>query len=206
MLPPVSIIWLNYNSMHLIDVTKKSLDALMRLDYPDFEMIIVDNNSSDGSREIIEAYIQGSKLNHHIKFLKLKKNWGTTGANNIAYNHRNPRSKYLALIHNDVISNIDYLKKTVTFLENHKETGALQGIVIKLGSESIVDSSGFMTNEALFVFSPYNNGPAADIHKPMYVSIVEGAMPVYSLDAVQSTLKSSDCRFYVLFGGFFSIP
>ena len=137
MLPPVSVIWLNYNSMHLIDVTKKSLAALMELDYPDFEVIIVDNNSSDGSREIIEEYVQGSKPNHHIKFLKLKKNWGSTGANNIAYSHRNPQSKYLALLHNDVISNIDYLKKTVTFLENHKEAGAIQGIVIKLGSESI---------------------------------------------------------------------
>jgi GT2 family glycosyltransferase len=191
MLPPVTIIWLNYNSMHLIDVTKKSLDTLMRLDYPDFEAIIVDNNSSDGSREIIEQCLKEYKGNLNIKFLRLKRNWGSTGANNIAYSHRNIRSKYLALTHNDVIPELDYLKKTVSFLESHKEVGAIQGVVVKLGSQSIVDSSGFMMNESLFVSSPYNAGPVVNICKPMYVSIVEGTMPVYNLDAVKNALKSS---------------
>ena len=191
MLPPVSVVWLNYNSMHLIDITKKSLDSLMQLDYPDLEIILVDNNSSDGSRETIETYLQSNHSKHKVRFFKLKRNWGSTGANNIAYKQLSPKSKYLAMTHNDVVPNLDYLKKTVTFLEKHQKVGALQGIVVKLGAESIVDSSGFMANESLFLWSNYNNNPAANFSKPTYVSIVEGTMPVYNLELVRDSMKSN---------------
>ena len=150
----------------------------------------MDNNSSDGSRETIETYLQSNKSDHSIRFFKLQKNWGSTGANNIAYKHLNPNSKYLALTHNDVIPNIDYLKKMVTHLENHEEVGAIQGIVVKLGAQSTVDSSGFMANESLFLSSTFNNRPAENFRKSIYVSIVEGAMPVYNLDAIRNSLKN----------------
>ena len=192
MLPPVSVLWLNYNSMHLIDITKKSIDALMQLDYTNLEVILLDNNSSDGSREVIEKYLS-EKENQPVKvrFVKLKKNWGWAGAINIAYNLRKPNSKYLALTHNDVIPNSDYLMKIVSFLENHKDVGVVQGVVVKLGEESVVDSSGFMINEALLVSSSYNGGAVAKFCKPAYVSIVEGTMPVYNLDAVKNTLGNN---------------
>ena len=194
MLPPVSVLWLNYNSMHLIDITKKSIDALMQLDYPNAEIILIDNNSSDGSMQFIEKCFleKKSDRNLNMKFVKLKKNWGWAGAVNIAYNIRNHSSKYLALTHNDLVPNSDYLKKLVAFLESHKDVGAVQGIVVKLGDESVVDSSGFMMNEALLVSSCYNGGPVAKLCKPAYVSIVEGTMPVYNLNAVESTLGSNN--------------
>lgn len=188
MLPPVSVIWLNYNSMHLIDVTKKSLDALLQLDYGNLEVILVDNNSSDGSIEVIEKYVSENKNNHNlnVRIVKLKKNLGFAGAMNIANNFRSPSSKYLALTHNDLIPNPDYIKKMVAFLENHADVGAVQGIVVKLGQESVVDSSGFMLDEALATSSSYAGGPVANFCKPMYVSFVEGTMPVYNLSAVKS--------------------
>ena len=187
MLPPVSVIWLNYNSMHLIDVTKKSLDALLQLDYGNLEVILVDNNSSDGSLEVIEKYVSENKTsNLNVRLVKLKKNLGFAGAMNIANNIRNPHSEYLALTHNDLVPNPDYLKKMIAFLENHTDVGAVQGIVVKLGKESVVDSSGFMLDEALATSSVYAGGPIANFCKPMYVSFVEGTMPVYNLAAVKS--------------------
>jgi GT2 family glycosyltransferase len=185
--------------MHLIDVTKKSLDALIQLDYPNLEIILVDNNSSDGSREVVERYFLEKQKNRNVKFVKLKKNWGPSGANNIAYNLRNPNSKYAALTHNDLIPNADYLKKIIPFLENHRDVGAAQGIVVKLGSESTVDSSGFIMNEALGLSAPYTGGPVAKLSKPMYVSMVEGTMPVYNLEAVKNAL-STDKELYVTAG------
>ena len=52
--PKVSVLWLNYNSMHVIETTKKSLESLVSLDYPNFEVILVDNGSTDGSRETLK--------------------------------------------------------------------------------------------------------------------------------------------------------
>ncbi len=190
MLPPASMVWLNYNSMHLFEITKKSLEALLQLDYPDLEIILVDNNSSDGSREAIETFLQNNKTKHTLRFLKLKRNWGSTGANNIAYKKLRPNSKYLALTHNDVIPDRSYLKRTVEFLESHRDVGALQGIVVKIGEETTVDSSGFMANEGLFLWSDYNNGPLANFRSAAYVTIVEGTMPVYNLTAVREAMRS----------------
>jgi GT2 family glycosyltransferase len=199
MLPPISVLWLNYNSMHMIDVTKKSLDAVFGLDYPDLEIILADNNSSDGSRDVIEKYFLEKQKNRNVKFAKLKKNWGPSGANNIAYNMRRSNSKYAALTHNDLIPNADYLRKIIPFLENHKNVGVAQGIVSKLGNESIVDSSGFMMNEALALTALYSGCSVTKLSKPMYVSMVEGTMPVYNLEAVKNALGTAN-ELYVTAG------
>lgn len=41
--PRVSILWLNYNSMGIIDLVKNSLEAVGELDYPNYEVIIVES-------------------------------------------------------------------------------------------------------------------------------------------------------------------
>ena len=187
MLPPVSVLWLHYNSMHLIDVTKKSIDALLRLDYPELEVIFIDNNSSDGSKVIIKRYVEENKASgQKVRFVQLKKNLGFAGAMNIGNSIRNPDAKYLALTHNDLVPKPDYLKKLVAFLETHVDVGVVQGIVVKLDEESVVDSSGFMLDEALATSSRFAGGQVADFCKSIYVSFVEGTMPVYNLADVKS--------------------
>jgi glycosyltransferase involved in cell wall biosynthesis len=44
-----SIIWLNYNSSNFIDIALTSIDSVLNLDFDNYEVIIVDNASSDGS-------------------------------------------------------------------------------------------------------------------------------------------------------------
>jgi GT2 family glycosyltransferase len=190
------LLWLNYNSMHLIDITKQSLDALMQLDYPNLEIILVDNKSSDGSREWIQNYLAQNMVNNkQIKFLALNRNAGFAGAINFAYKKRSPKAKYLAITHNDVVPKPDYLKEVVDFMEKYSNVGVAQGIVVKFGNPAVVDSSGFMMNEGLFVSSIYAGSPVSAVKRGMYVSMVEGTMPVYNLEAVKATLHSSDNLF-----------
>ena len=192
MLPPVSLIWLNYNSMHLIDITKKSVNALLHLDYDNLEVFLIDNHSTDGSAEVIEKYVLENKIDsQNVKFLKLEKNWGPSGAMNIGNSIRNPSAQYLAFTHNDLIPKSGYLKEIVAFLEKHKEIGAIQGIVVKIDDESVVDSYGFMMDEALGTYAVCN-GPAEKVYKPMYVTFVEGSIPVYNLSAIKSSFGNND--------------
>jgi len=53
--PKVSIIWLNHNSMRIMSLVLQSLESIVNLDYPGdkFELIVVDNGSTDGSFETI---------------------------------------------------------------------------------------------------------------------------------------------------------
>jgi len=114
--PKVSVIWLNYNSIHAIDIAFKSLEAVANLNYPNFELIIVDNGSTDGSAQIIEKIVYEklrSKMN--VKFVRLKRNLGFTGGNNIGYRLKDPDSKYIMLTHNDVIPYPKSLRLLVEF-------------------------------------------------------------------------------------------
>jgi glycosyltransferase involved in cell wall biosynthesis len=50
--PKVFIVILNYNGK---DVLKKCLLSVFKNDYPNFEIVLVDNNSIDGSFEMAKA-------------------------------------------------------------------------------------------------------------------------------------------------------
>lgn len=195
MYPKVSVLWLNYNSIHVIDITKKSLNAIASLDYPDFEFVIVDNGSSDGSKEAIEELLQSVSM-HGVKvtFVKLSKNLGWTGGVNAAYRARDKRAEYVALTHNDVVPKPDYLRTLIEYLENHKDVGAVQGIVNRLGSDSKIDSAGFMLDEALNLYALHENSNFS-LSNPVYLSYVEGAMPVYNVKAVKNALKNDNILF-----------
>jgi glycosyltransferase involved in cell wall biosynthesis len=54
--PKVSIVWLNYNSAKFLDLALHSLKSLFELGYDNYEVIIVDNGSTDGSFEVIRGF------------------------------------------------------------------------------------------------------------------------------------------------------
>jgi GT2 family glycosyltransferase len=188
--PKVSVLWLNYNSMHVIETTKKSLDSLANLDYPNFELILIDNGSTDGSKEVIEKYLRNQKFGKsEVTFVKLSKNVGFTDGVNAGYNRRDRDSEYVALTHNDVVAKKGYLREVVGYMRSHEGVGAAQGIVARLGYPSKVDSAGFMIDEALDLFR-LSESKELSFKKPLYIAFVEGAMPVYNVEAVKSAVKS----------------
>jgi len=86
--PKVSILWVNYNSMNFINLALRSLQALADLDYPNYEVIVVDNGSTDGSYNIIKSFSERKRF----KLIRLEKNTGFTGGNNITFRARNRES------------------------------------------------------------------------------------------------------------------
>lgn len=196
MFPQVSVFWLNYNSMHVIKFIKRSLDALFELDYPNFELILVDNGSTDGSREIIQKHVKTKELKDlQVKFIKLNRNLGFSGGINTAYKARDQKSKYVAIINNDAIPRPNYLKELVHFSENRCDVGAVQGIVAKLEENSLIDSAGFFADEMLNLFSPYKDKPISILSKPIKVSYVEGTMPLYNVKAVKRAMGNSEIMY-----------
>jgi glycosyltransferase involved in cell wall biosynthesis len=57
----VSIVWLNYNSAKFLGLVLRSLKSLFDLDYDDYEIIIVDNASTDGSFKAIKDFAERFK-------------------------------------------------------------------------------------------------------------------------------------------------
>jgi Predicted glycosyltransferases len=97
--PRVSLIWVNYNSGSFLEIAKESLLALAELDYPSYEVIVVDNGSNDASRE----YVREIAEKYRFKFIGLARNLGFTGGNNVGFRARDKEAKYVVLINNDAI-------------------------------------------------------------------------------------------------------
>lgn len=62
-MPKVSVIIPNYNHAPYL---KQRIDSILNQTYQDFELIILDDVSSDNSREVIESYTGNPKISHMV--------------------------------------------------------------------------------------------------------------------------------------------
>lgn len=123
--PFCSIVILNYYGEKIIGNT---LNSLLSLDYPKskYEIIVVDNGSKDGSRELLELYVNKNK---NIRTIYLDKNLGFSKGNNIGI--KNAKGKYIALLNNDCIVEQKWLKELVNSAENDKKVFAVNSKILR---------------------------------------------------------------------------
>lgn len=89
----VSIITAAYNAEQYLEETIKSV---LNQTYKNWELIIVDDNSSDKTYEIASRY---SQKDNRIKVVKLHKNLGPAAARNIAI--KKSKGRYIAFLDSD---------------------------------------------------------------------------------------------------------
>ena len=53
MIPHVKILILNWNGVHLL---KTCLDSVTAIDYSNYSVVVIDNDSTDGSLEMVKKY------------------------------------------------------------------------------------------------------------------------------------------------------
>ncbi|MEM0211667.1 MAG: glycosyltransferase family 2 protein [Candidatus Methanomethylicia archaeon] len=195
MFPKVSILWLNYNSLSFIDIVLESLQAVNELDYPNYELIVVDNGSTDGSFKIIRDFVD--KMNVKNKVIKLDKNLGFCGGNNVAYKARDKDSKYVVLLNNDAVPYKNSLKEIIEVMENMSLLGAAQGTILRY-DEKTVDTSGDYIDEIFGVHLLFE-GEVKTLKKPIYTTYADGAYSFYKVNAIKQSLRSDKLFYDVMF-------
>lgn len=108
----VSIITPNFNGVNFIIDTIKSVQAQT---YTNWEMLIVDDNSSDNSVKVIEDYIKTDK---RIKLFKNTTNLGAAVSRNIAI--ENAQGRFIAFLDGDDLWKINKLERQINFMLTHK--------------------------------------------------------------------------------------
>lgn len=95
-----------------------SLRAIADLDYPNdrYELIVVDNGSTDGSFEKIREFLDKTSGSRK-KIIRLDDNLGFAGGCNVGYRERDKESKYVLLVNNDAIPMRNSLKDLVDYAE-----------------------------------------------------------------------------------------
>lgn len=106
----VSIITPCYNSIEFIEQT---IDSVLEQSYLNWEMIIVDDSSTDKSQDII---LKKSKEDKRIKPIFLKQNVGVAKARNIAI--KKSKGRFLAFLDSDDIWNNKKIEKQIDFMRN----------------------------------------------------------------------------------------
>ncbi len=120
--PPVSIIMSNYNVEAYL---AEAVDSMLNQTFGDFEFIVIDDGSTDGSIDIMQDYARRDK---RITF-KARENRGLPATLNETA--RMSRSEYLARMDPDDISLPARLAKQVAFMNEHPE-------VVNVGSRVIL--------------------------------------------------------------------
>ena len=200
MKPMVSIIWINYNSMSILDRVLESIRAALSLNYPRYEVIIIDNGSTDKSpkkiRDALEKLRQGTHAS--IKFTRLSTNKGFTGGANEGFQLRNRDSKYVVLLNNDAVPEPDSLATLVEIMEAHPELGAAQGVIIEPDTGLIDTAGGFLT-EYLAGYLYRHGEPPSTMSKPIYVTYADGAYSIWRVSAVLDVNKNNKLFYDELF-------
>ena len=121
--PFVSVVVLNYNGLRFLE---RCLGSLLQLDYPSdrYEVVVVDNASSDGSAEIAERGFPG------VRVIRNNRNLGFAGGNNVAM--RTAHAEYIALLNNDTWVTRQWLARLVEAAEHDHRIGACTSKLIFL--------------------------------------------------------------------------
>lgn len=129
--PLVSIIIPHHINLAQLEVC---LASLKNLTYPNFEIILVDNNSATD----LGQYVKQAYLN--IKLVKNKENLGYAYANNIGAKYAN--GKYILFLNDDTKVKPDFLEPLIAKMENNPSIGIVQSKLLQMNEEKKFDIIG----------------------------------------------------------------
>ena len=134
--PMVSIIIVNYNGGSL---TVDCLKSLEKQTYKIFEVVVIDNRSTDDSLNIINAFLRKSSLLLISKVVKMDNNIGFARGNREGMIRA--KGTYLALLNNDTEPHEKWLEELVKGINMDSTIGICASKLIQHDS-NLIDSAG----------------------------------------------------------------
>jgi GT2 family glycosyltransferase len=154
-----SIIIVTYNNLPL---TRLCLESVARnTDYPNYEVIVVDNNSSDGTQDYLKSLAEKRK---DLKLILNETNNGFAKANNQGIQQSS--GDYLVLLNNDTVVPQGWLSSLLRHLED-REVGLVGPVTNFVGNEAKIDVAYRAWAEMEAFAQDYTlgkQGQAADIY------------------------------------------
>lgn len=130
--PKVSIITITYNNLAYNKAFLNSV--LSHTAYANYELIIIDNSSTDGTAEWLRDIM---KWEHpQIKIILNDKNLGFAGGNNCGL--RIAEGDYVVLLNNDTLVTRGWLTNLVKHAENDERIGMVGAVTNSIGNEAMV--------------------------------------------------------------------
>jgi len=177
--PHVTIVILNWNGR---DLTLDCLRSLSALDYPDHDIVVVDNASSDGSAQAVRDAFPS------VSVIENERNLGFSEGNNHGILHALERgADYVLLLNNDtLLHHRGFLSILVDYLENNRDVAAVSPLILYPDSD-LVWSAGGRLHMRLGVCSHVGKGDPAGVFAgrgPFQVDYIPGCCLLMGRDVL----------------------
>ncbi len=131
-LPKVSIVVLTYNNLEL---TKACLHSIYEYsNYPNMEVIVVDNASSDETPAFLKEF---SHQNSNARIILNGKNLGFSAGNNVGL--KAATGDYLVLLNNDTYVTPGWIMTLMNHLRSDNSIGIIGPVTNNIGNEARID-------------------------------------------------------------------
>jgi GT2 family glycosyltransferase len=167
--PKVSVCIVTYNSARDIE---DCLHAVLRQSFPLASVVVVDNASTDGTREVLARCGDG------IRLILNERNNGFAGGQNQAIAASAP-SDYVLVLNPDVSLDPDYIAEIVAIMERDPRIGSATGMLVRSDRPDTMDSAGLVLRSDRNAADLATGEPAADWTSPREIFGVSGAAAVY---------------------------
>ena len=127
----VSVVIPNYNGKQYL---KPCLDSLERQDYRDFQVILVDNGSQDGSVSFVRDTYPW------VKLIALKENTGFCGAVNVGI--QAGKEEYVILLNNDTVAEKHFVSSLVKAMDSRPRAFSCQAKMLQMHNRTRLDDGG----------------------------------------------------------------
>lgn len=158
--PLISIVTISYNGKKWL---RGYFDSLRKQTYKNFEIIFVDNGSTDGSVEFVKRYYPKAVL------IENKENFAIAKGNNIGV--KKAKGDYILLLNNDIKVGKTYLAELIEGFEKLPQASIIQSKIVLMDNPRILDSCGQFWTDTGFVYH-YGNQKKANMrmyNKPFAV-------------------------------------
>jgi len=175
----------NYNGLKMLGTRLfENIDSIFTINYANFKVIIVDNNSSDGSYERLLDRYRGDAI-----LIRLPYNYGYAGGIEFGLKHYIIKVKktpmYAVLLNNDYkITNPDFVKELLKHMDSEPSVAVAQGINLIYGTSFVESAGSFITNTPIgsWRFHGMRLNEVPDL--PSYVSYADGACLMVKLKPI----------------------
>jgi GT2 family glycosyltransferase len=134
--PDVSVVVVNWNRRQML---RGCLESLARQNGPGFEVVVVDNGSTDGSAEMVTAFAENAGF--PVRLIRNNRNFGFCAANNQGI--FSAAGKYVALLNNDAEAEPGWLEAMIRAAERH-HAGMVASKIVVFEDPTRIDKAGHL--------------------------------------------------------------
>jgi hypothetical protein len=181
-----TVVVLNWNGRQHLPAC---LQSLRNQRFRDFEIVLVDNGSTDGSADWVRNAFP------EIELLRLPHNLGFAAANNRAI--KNCRTPWIALLNNDTEADAQWLQVLMDATDEHRGADFFASEIRLFDRRDLLDSAGDGFPIAGAAFKIGHCRPAIQYHQPKPVFGASAAAALYRTSMLRKLGGFDEDFFYI---------